>query len=97
MTVSELKDRLMNPNSFGGSIFTRDEVIGMLDGLTNMDIDYGRLQAMFERAMMNDQGDVIEYDSAEFELDHNNKVVLNSVDINYGTIAENLVDIVRDA
>ena len=91
-----------------GSMYTREDVISLLSNLEinsaptlSSDMIKNLIESVKE-AISNklsrlDCSDVIDYDSAEFELSHQNRVELQSVDIDTDKISDELENTIEDA
>lgn len=83
------------------SIYTKDDVIALLTGIdeklnTGHDLEEIKdvLISNIERKLNNmSNDDIAEYDTAEFELDYDNRISLTSIDID----TNNLIDAITDA
>jgi len=93
------------------SIFSKDDVIAILNSLEtqlqneqpSLDIDkvkfYSKLESLIDKNINNiDLSHIVDYDSAEFSLDYNNKVVIDVIDIDSNVLSnclngvEDLID-----
>jgi len=77
-----------------------DKVIGMIKQLetpTTITAEIGNeIVSRIERCLDNNSDDLVDTDSAEFELDYNNTIRLNRVDINVDDIIEHVTAIVDE-
>jgi hypothetical protein len=76
-----------------------DKVIAMIEQLesTTLDEKLGReIVDRIERCLDNNSSDLVDLDSAEFELNYDNRIELNSVQINVDDIMEHITSIVDE-
>ncbi len=77
-----------------------DKVIGMINQLetpTTITDELGReIVDRIERCLDHNSSDLVDLDSAEFELDYNNKINLVGVELNVGDIMEHITSIVDE-
>jgi hypothetical protein len=77
-----------------------DKVIGMIKQLetpTTITTELGReIVDRIERCLDNNSSDLVDLDSAEFDLNYNNQIELNRVDVNISDIMEHVTAIVDE-
>jgi len=97
MKKEELIDRLTAAKSLT-SVVSIDSVILMLDKLesrTGLNETVAReIVDRIETILDRNSRDLVDYDSAEFELNYNNQIELTAVDVNVHEIIEHVTDVI---
>ena len=82
------------------SIFTKDDVLKLIDSITYggkiTNKQKGTLIEKFEDAVSNNASDIVDYSSAEFDIDGNNTVELKHIDIDESSIRDLLKTAIDD-
>jgi len=97
MKKEELIDRLTAAKSLT-SVVSIDSVILMLDKLESgtglSETVASEIVRRIETVLDRNSRDLVDYDSAEFELNYNNQIELTAVDVNVDEIMEHVTDVV---
>jgi hypothetical protein len=97
MKKEELIDKLTAAKSLT-SVVSIDSVILMLDKLESgtglSETVASEIVRRIETVLDRNSRDLVDYDSAEFELNYNNQIELTSVDVNVDEIMEHVTDVV---
>jgi hypothetical protein len=97
MKKEELIDRLTAAKSLT-SVVSIDSVILMLDKLESgtglSETVASEIVRRIETVLDRNSRDLVDYDSAEFELNYNNQIELTAVDVNVNEIMEHVTDVV---
>jgi hypothetical protein len=76
-----------------------DKVIAMIEQLESTTLTWrlgNEIVTRIERCLDNNSSDLVDLDSAEFELNYDNRIELNSVQINVDDIVEHITGIVGE-
>jgi hypothetical protein len=76
-----------------------DKVIAMIEQLESTTLTWklgNEIVTRIERCLDNNSDNLVDLDSAEFELNHDNRIELNSVQVNVGDIMEHITTIVDE-
>jgi hypothetical protein len=76
-----------------------DKVIAMIEQLESTTLTWklgSEIVTRIERCLDNNSDNLVDLDSAEFELDYDNRIELNSVQVNVGDIMEHITTIVDE-
>ncbi len=76
-----------------------DKMIAMIEQLESTTLDWrlgSEIVTRIERCLDHNSSDLVDLDSAEFELDYDNRIELNSVQINVDDIMEHITGIVDE-
>jgi hypothetical protein len=97
MKKEELIDRLTAAKSLT-SVVSIDSVILMLDKLESgtglSETVASEIVRRIETVLDRNSRDLVDYDSAEFELNYNNQIELTAVDVNVHEIIEHVTDVI---
>ena len=99
LTIEEAKQKL---NNGFGSIYSREDVINLLDSIempqaqtptANVDkILEVVKQSIRDHIYQFDTSDIVDYDSAEFEIEYGNKIELRNIDLELDNLRDGIVD-----
>jgi len=76
-----------------------DKVIAMIEQLESTTLTWklgSEIVTRIERCLDNNSDNLVDLDSAEFELNYDNRIELNSVQVNVGDIMEHITTIVDE-
>ena len=65
---------------------SKDDFVAFLDNVKD------GVERMFNLG----NAEYVDYDSAEFSIDYNNRITIENVDINYDSVTDGLIDVVED-
>lgn len=98
LTIDEAKNLL---NQGFGSIYTKDEVMSLLDRIKENSIDIktilDEVVGDFRYKTRNfDKDDVVDVSSASFSIECENSIVIDDLDINLSNIEEALEEVIAE-
>ena len=85
------------------SVFSKEDVIKLIEQIDSDKIKFQRYQGFLdkislqlERKWESDSHEIIDYESADFSIDYNKRVVLEDICLNVDTIIDDVVSVIKD-
>jgi hypothetical protein len=98
MKVEDLREKLKGAQEYTSTV-SIDWVLSALESLETATPVRGLTQDLadlladkIERSLDSNSNDLVDYDSAEFEINHNNCVELNRVELNVSNVMDQITD-----
>ena len=91
------QDLINSVKNAPGSIFTKDDVIGIINSLTEDDKTKNILDLIERKiTMVLNNNDYIDYDNVEFGIDYDNRIEVTNIEIDKNSLIQDIMSELDD-
>lgn len=110
--IKSIEDAVQRVKGSYPSIYSKDDVVNLLyelmsdldteiNDMLKPNVDFDDLRSKLHDAIEHklnrmDSNEVVDFDSAEFSINYDNRVELDNIDVNTGSMVDEIDDVIRD-